>query len=120
MSGLTSTRAGTSVATSGIAEWAVGTGLGAGTTGSAAIAGGEALVDEGTEAGVAVALTVGAGVAAAFNGDADGDFAGVLVLAEEEARATVGADVGFGTAAGTCGFASTFGLVSPFMQKSSE
>ena len=82
--------------------------------------GGEALVDEGTEAGVAVALTVGAGVAAAFNGDADGDFAGVLVLAEKWERAEVGAGVGVGTAAGTCGFASAFGLVSPFMQKSSE
>ena len=101
----------------GIAEWAVGTGLGAGTAELAAMTGGEALVDEGTEAGVAVALAVGAGVAAAFAGE--GDFAGVLVLAEKWARAEVGAGVGVDTAAGTCGFASAFGLVSPFMQKSS-
>ena len=119
MSGLTSTRAGTSVATPGMAEWAVGIGLGAGTAELAAMAGGEALVDEGTEAGVAVALAVGAGVAAAFAGEGAGDFAGVLVLAEKWGRAEVGAGVGVGTAAGTCGFASALGLVSPFMQKSS-
>ena len=67
------------------------------------MAGGDALVDEGTEAGVAVALlvAVGAGVDIAFTGEAAVGFGGVCVL---------------GTAAGTCFFTSSF--ASSFIAKS--
>mmetsp|Transcript_399 Transcript_399/g.1171 ORF Transcript_399/g.1171 Transcript_399/m.1171 type:complete len:234 (-) Transcript_399:2231-2932(-) len=118
MSGLTSTRAGTSVAASGTVEGSVAKGLGTGAIGLVAMAGGDALVDEGTEAGVAVALlvAVGAGVNAAFTGEDNDGFAGVFVLAEKGARAGAGAGAGLGTAAGTCFFTS--GFDSSFIAKS--